>query len=180
VIRLRTRLFLAFIAVVLVAVGTMSLFVTRLAESEFDEYDAVAERLQTTRMVQWLLGYHDASNSWAGVQPYVEEMDALSGVAAVVRDAAGEVVADSRGVTADGIIPPSWESHVLVPPGAAPVGTLYISSAQTIIEQFRGRLQRSLWVVMVVGSALGIVTALIVSTAVAAMVSAPMRRNRPP
>jgi signal transduction histidine kinase len=176
--RLRTRLFLAFVIVVLVAVGTISVFVTRQADAEFERYEVASERLQTTRMAQWLTGYHVRNDSWEGVRPFVEEMDALTGMAVVLVDLTGSIIADSRGVASLGFVPTSWSEYPLVIdmdgiPGE--IGVLYVSPERTIQEQFRYRLQNTLWILLLAGSGLGLLAALVVSTVVAGMISAPIQ-----
>lgn len=174
-IRLAPRLFVALVAVVLVAVGTISVFVTRLAEEEFREYEAASERLQTTRMAQWLIGYFERDSAWDGVQPYAEEMDALSGLAVAVIDADNAVVADSRGAVLAGRIPSDWSRHQLRSRAGSYLGTLYVSGERTIQEQFRTRLQNSLWLLLLSGSGLGLLAALLVSFLVARMIASPIR-----
>lgn len=173
---LRVRLFVAFAMVVLVAVGTFSIFVTRLADRRFDEYEEVLERLQINRMAQWLVGFYEATGSWGGVQPYAYEMQALSGTGVVVADASGSIVGDSRYSEVSGPPPSNWSTHALIGREGAHVGTLYLSSERTIQEVFRGRLKESLGVLLVLGSLFGVLVALGVSTAVAGMISAPVRQ----
>jgi len=182
--RLRTRLFLAFTIVVFVAVGTVSVFVTGRADTEFEEYEVATERLQTNRMVQWLTGYYGRNDSWEGLQLFVEEMDALTGTAVVVLDVSGQVVADSRGVTGRdvagrGFDSSGWSEHLLYldpETRTAEIGVLYVGSERTVQEVFRYRLQNTLWLQLLLGSGLGMVAALVVSTVVAGMISAPVRQ----
>jgi signal transduction histidine kinase len=173
---LRVRLFVAFALVVLVAVGTFSVFVTRLADQRFDEYEDVLQRLQITRMAQWLVGFYEESESWEGVQPYAYEMQALSGTAVVIADASGTIVGDSRYSEVSGLPPSNWITHSLVGRDGENVGTLYLSGERTIQEVFRGRLKESLGLLLVLGSLFGVLVALGVSTAVAGMISAPVRQ----
>ncbi len=174
-VRLRSRLFFAFGIVIFVAVGTISIFVTRFAGNEFDNYEEISERLQTTRMAQWLTGFYLVDESWEGVQPFAEEMDAITGVAVVVADGTGAIVGNSRSHEVPPFPPSLWSKHELFAGSEeAGIGTLYLSSARTIQEQYRARLQSILWILLLGGSALGAVAALIVSTVVAAMISAPI------
>lgn len=173
---LRSRLFAAFALVTVVAVATFSLFVTRLADRQFDEYEELVERLQITRMAQWLVGIYEISESWEEVQPYVEEMHALSGTAILVADARGRIVGDSRYTPAPGPPPANWAEYPLVDAGGLSVGTLYVSGARTIQEMFRSRLQESLRLLLYVGSAVGLLVALGVSSAVAGMIASPVRQ----
>lgn len=173
--RLGSRLLLAFFVVVLTAVGTVSIFVTRLADAEFAEYEAASERLQRTRMAQWLVGYFERGDTWDGVQPYAEEMDALSGVGVIIVDPFGGVAADSRDLNSVGGIPLNWHAYSLATGTGDSVGTLYMSSERTIQEQFRTKLQSSLWFVLLGGSVIAILAALGVSSAVTRMIAAPIR-----
>ncbi len=129
---LRVRLFLACALVAVVAVGTLSIFVTRVADHRFDEYEQTLERLQITRMAEWLVGLHEVSSSWEAVQPYVEEIQALSGTSVVLEDSSGHIVADSLYTVVVGLPPASWIEQPLVDARGKPVGTLYMSSARTI------------------------------------------------
>lgn len=173
--RLGSRLLLAFVLVVLTAVGTVSIFVTRLADAEFEEYEAASERLQQTRMAQWLEGYFERGDTWDGVQPYTEEMDALSGVGVLIVDASGQVAANSRDLDSADTIPPNWHAIPLKTGTGSSVGTLYMSSERTIQEQFRAKLQQSLWFVLLGGSIVAILAALGVSSAVTGMIARPIR-----
>jgi len=173
--RLGSRLLLAFFVVVLTAVGTVSIFVTRRAETEFAEYEAASERLQRTRMAQWLEGYYERDDTWDGVQPYTEEMDALSGVGVIIVDASGQLVAESRDRNGADAIPPDWHALPLKTGVGSSVGTLYMSSERTIQEQFRAKLQDSLWFVLLGGSIVAILAALGVSSAVTSMIARPIR-----
>lgn len=173
--RLGTRLLVAFIAVIFTAVGTVSLFVTRRADTEFAQYEAASQHLQRTRMAQWLVGYFENGDSWTGVQPYAEEMDALSGVGVVVVDSPGHVVAHSRDLAGAGSIPANWVGVPLVTGSGAAIGTLYVSPERTIQERFRATLQRSLWLVLLGGSLLAALVALGVSSTVTRMFVRPIR-----
>jgi signal transduction histidine kinase len=176
--RLRTRIFLAFLIVVLVAVGIISIFVTRRSDAEFDTYEEAVEQLQTTRMVQWLVGYYARGGSWEDVSPYVDEMDALTGMAVVLTDGEERVVTDTRGLAAGAGPPVGWSVYPLYSdPDGNPrrIGSLYVSPERTIQEEFRLRLQNTLWVLLLAASGLGVIIALVVSTVVAGMISSPIQ-----
>ena len=173
---LRSRLFAAFALVTVVAVATFSVFVTRLADRRFDEYEALVERLQITRMAQWLVGIYESSGSWEEAQAYVEEMHALSGTAILVVNTHGQIVGDSRYTQVSGPPPANWTEYPLFDGDGLSVGTLYVSGARTIQEMFRARLQESLRLLLLIGSGIGLLVALGVSTAVAGMIASPVRQ----
>lgn len=138
---LQFRLLLAFVLVILVAIGTVSIFVLRNTGSELEQFDIRAEQNQATRTGFLLSSYYSINNmSWDGVQTIVEQMGTAEGQHIVVTDASGIIVANSQGnslgksyhTTAPGIplflsSPPSWEG---MPPSSSQrtaIGTLYIN-----------------------------------------------------
>jgi signal transduction histidine kinase len=97
---LQFRLLIAFVLVIIVAIGTVSIFVLRNTGDELQQFDVRAQEIQTSR-TGFLLSYYYYMNnqSWEGIQPVVEELGTSEGIHLVVIGADGLVVANSEGGT---------------------------------------------------------------------------------
>lgn len=92
---LRWRLFLVFVAVVVVTVGAISLFISASASTQIQHYEHGRRGEQMARIREVLLRYYLARQDWEGVQSSVEQMGQLYGWRVRVVDTSGVVVADS-------------------------------------------------------------------------------------
>ncbi|MBI4319051.1 MAG: HAMP domain-containing protein [Chloroflexi bacterium] len=92
---LHFRLLVAFTAVIIVAIGIVSLFVARAAASEIRAFQQQRDAEQTARVAGFLTQMYLQSQGWASVQPFVEQLGAVYGQRVVLSDATGTVVADS-------------------------------------------------------------------------------------
>ncbi len=92
---LRWRLFLIFVAVVVVTVGAISLFISTTASTQIQQYEYGRRGEQMARMREILLRHYLARQDWEGVQSSVEQMGQLYGWRVMVVDENGTVVADS-------------------------------------------------------------------------------------
>ena len=95
--RLRFRLLVAFMLVILVTTGTVSLFVSQTIGREVQQYKERADEFRIGRMERLLFHHYARSGSWSGVQSLVEQMGTLQGDHIVLTDSKGVVVADSQG-----------------------------------------------------------------------------------
>jgi len=185
---LQFRLLLAFILVILIAIGTVSIFVVRNTGSELEQFDIRAEQNQAAR-TEFLLSYYYSINnmSWDGVQTLVEQMGTAEGQHIVVTDATGIIVANSQGnslgkqyhTTAPGIplflsSPPSWEG---MPPSSSQrtaIGTLYINpenARPALTKNLADTINRFLlW-----GGLLAIAIALVLTLVLSRRISSPVR-----
>ncbi len=173
---IQRRFFRAFLLVILIAVGTEVVIVLRAVTDEIEQYDRLAGELEITRISHWLTGYFEIDDSWEGVQPYLDEMSALSGRRLVVTDAAGMVVADTATDASEARLDRSWPSRDLgYREDDEPVGRLYVSREQTILQRFRSRMVRSIRRALLLGSGVAIALALLASMLVARPLSRPIR-----
>lgn len=173
---IQRRFFRAFLLVILIAVGTEFAIVLRAVTEEIEQYDRLAGELEITRISHWLTGYYELEDSWEGVQPYLDEMSALSGRRLVVTDAAGTVVADTRTDPSEAPLDRSWPSRDLgYREDDEPVGRLYVGREITILQRFRSRMVRSIRSALLLGSGVAIILALLASILVSRPLSRPIR-----
>lgn len=125
---LRFRLIISFIAVILVTIGSISIFVNQRALSELRRFEESREQILTERMVFELSRYYLWHGDWEGIQPFVGQVASLYGQRIVLTDARGKVIADSEAdllgeqyqpESSGSVISPKWSGRTL--------GTLYIS-----------------------------------------------------
>jgi signal transduction histidine kinase len=128
----RWRMFISFLLVIAVAVGTVAFFVSRTASGEIERYEQRTDQLRSDRMQALLSGYYEEQHGWAGVQPLVERMGQLYGQRLVLIDAQGTVVADSQGMSM-GPPPDLGRSEGNIPVGSAdaPSGTIFVDPQPT-------------------------------------------------
>lgn len=140
----RFRLLIGFTLVIVVAIGTVSFFVSHSAQGKVQEYQQQTQDTRSSRMEHLLSHYYAQRGGWADIQPFIEQMGTLYGQRIVVVDSSGIVVADSLqgflGMHPD----PHWPGRALetdsssmmqpIPerpsptsPGAGQVGTLYVN-----------------------------------------------------
>ncbi len=105
---LRVKLALAFLLVVILAVGTVALLANRATRSEFEMYVRYGQAGMPTDMVAALARYYDQQGSWQGVDVYLlgivprgrgqgQGMGmGAAGLAYIVADASGTVVASTE------------------------------------------------------------------------------------
>lgn len=174
---LQFRLFAAFVLVIIVSVGTVALFVMGTAQHEIDEYEDLTRRLELTRMEHWLLGYYAATDGWEGLESYIAEMSILYGHTIVVTDAAGRVVADSRGeMHEEGATTELPGREVPLDRSSDTVGILYISDEPTVATAYTEALADSMNLFLLWGSLLATAVALILTLLLSHRISAPIRR----
>ncbi|MCK4697065.1 MAG: HAMP domain-containing protein, partial [Dehalococcoidia bacterium] len=125
---LRFRLIIAFISVILVTIGAISIFIHQRALIEIRRFEEHREQVLTGRMVFELSRYYHQRGGWEGIQPFVEQGGSLYGQRIILTDVTGTVVADSEGEllgeqyqsdSPGSAISPPWTKDTL--------GILYIS-----------------------------------------------------
>ena len=115
------RLMMAFTIVILVAIGTVSFFVSRSTGGEIRQYWERSEQIRTERMEFVLSRYYHRHGDWEGIQPVIERMGSLSGRRIVLTDNSGVVVADSQGdLLGKQYQPASPERALVLPPPPPP------------------------------------------------------------
>lgn len=154
---LRVRLFLTFIALVVVALGVVAFFASRTTASEFERYVARGGALRHGRFEATLLMYYTQTGNWQGVQPLVEEMEQISGERIVLADETGRVIADSGKKFVGQVVGRDWVRPIaLVTERGRPIGVVYVNptgspESAAIAASFLNSVNRSLW--LAVGAA---------------------------
>lgn len=95
--QLSFRLFITFLSVILVTIGTVFLFISLRTSGEIERFKERREEAHFARVLHSLTRYHFEQGDWAGIQAQVEEMGSLYGRRIVLTDENGIVVADSQG-----------------------------------------------------------------------------------
>jgi signal transduction histidine kinase len=124
----RWRMFLAFLLVIAVAMGTVAFFVSRSANGEIERFEERNEEFRSERMLAVLMDHWTQANGWSDVEPLIEQFGQLYGRRLVLIDPQGKVIAtsDSRVLAA----PPDvqhWATSTLVGTDDAPLGTLFLA-----------------------------------------------------
>jgi signal transduction histidine kinase len=184
---LQFRLLLAFVVVIVVAIGTVSIFVLQNTGSELEQFDVRTQQMQTDRTGMLLTYYYSFNNmSWDEVQTVVEELGTSEGIHIVVTDADGIVVANSKGnslgkeyhTSAPGsklflLSPHPPPGGMMAPSTETVIGTLYINpeSAGALTKALANTINRFLlW-----GGLLAIAIALVITLFVSRRISSPVR-----
>jgi signal transduction histidine kinase len=126
---LRFRLLLATLLVVIVAVSVTALFASGTTAREFHRYILRSNTGQAQHFSLLLAHAYSQAQTWAGIQPLVEQLGQVSGNRVILADAGGRVVADSDREWVDQAVDPDWPatSNDVVVAGRS-VGTLYLNS----------------------------------------------------
>jgi signal transduction histidine kinase len=183
---LQFRLLVAFLLVILVAIGTVSVFVLQNTGSELEQFDIRAEQNQADRTGFLLSQYYYINNSsWDGVQTIVEQIGTAEGQHIVVTDTSGIIVANSEGnslgkkfnTTAPGtpLFLPSTPFMGGRPPSSQDsIGTLYINP-ENIRPALSKGLAETINRFLLWGGLLAIAIALILTLVLSRRISAPIR-----
>jgi signal transduction histidine kinase len=92
---LQFRLMIAFILVIVVAIGTVSVFLARTFWEQAKEYEEYMDQVRTSRITRNLSGYYSTYGSWDGIQPLVEQLGSMEEKRIVITNSTGIVLADS-------------------------------------------------------------------------------------
>jgi len=118
---LRFRLLIAFLSVILVTIGTVSLFISLRTSGEIGRFEERREEAHFARLMHSLMQHYFEQGDWTGIQAQVEEMGSLYGRRIVLTDKSGMVIADSQGeLIGQTYQPPSSEKPLLLPPRPFP------------------------------------------------------------
>jgi signal transduction histidine kinase len=125
---LKFRLIIAFISVILVTIGAISIFFHQRALIEIRRFEEHREQVLTGRMVFELSRYCHQRGGWEGIQPFVEQGGSLYGRRIILTDVTGTVVADSEGELLGEQYQPDSPGSAISPPWTKDtLGILYIS-----------------------------------------------------
>ena len=176
--RMQFKLLMSYVLVILVAIGTVSVFVMQSTEEEVEEYEERSELIHISRMERLLLSYYSKWKDWNGVQPFVEEMDTLYGQRVILTDSNGIVVADSeKNLLEKNFSPgPDWPSQMLLSPqGDIIWGTLFVSPEPSVDTALTKGLGESINLFLLWGGGLAVIVALIVTFILSRRILSPVQ-----
>ena len=93
---LQFRLIAAFALALTLALTSVSMYVGYTANLAAEQFERDTEKARAERMGQFVTNYYRATKGWGGLQPAIEQASALYGRRIVVKDAEGNVIADSH------------------------------------------------------------------------------------
>jgi len=125
---LKFRLIIAFISVILVTIGAISVFFHQRALIEIRRFEEHREQVLTGRMVFELSRYCHQQGGLEGLQPFVEQVGSLYDRRIILTDVSGTVVADSEGELLGEQYQPDSPGSTISPPWTKDtLGILYTS-----------------------------------------------------
>ncbi|MDD5590918.1 MAG: ATP-binding protein [Dehalococcoidales bacterium] len=125
---LRFRLIIAFISVILVTIGSTSIFIYQRTQMEIRRLEEHTNQVLAGRMVFEMSRYYYQWGGWAGIQPFVEQGGNLYGRRIILTDSDGTVVADSEGELLGDQYHPDFPGRAISEPWTEDtLGLLYIS-----------------------------------------------------
>jgi signal transduction histidine kinase len=160
--RLQFRLLVAFILVILVAIGAVSIFVSLTIGGEIRQYEEYVDQIRLVRTERLLVRYYFDSGSWLGVQPLIEQMGSLYERRVLITDSNGIVVADSQSELIGKKYQADSPSMPLAPrPDGSSLGILYIFRNEA--ESASAALTKAINHFLVLGGVLAIIVAAVVT-----------------
>ena len=191
--KLQFRLFIGFVIIIIVAIGTTSIFASITLRNEVQQYEDDI-RLRTEFILE---RYYKENSSWEGIQPLVEQIGALHGQRIIITDNLNNIVGDSEneliGQQYDlewrgkpillpemEYFPPMAPSEIVPGPGIFPpggtiiAGTLYVIPVES--DPFSAtNLLKAINVFLITGGILAIVVATFITFILARRISQPIR-----
>jgi len=185
--KLQFRLFLAFTLVIIVTIGTVSVFVYRNTGDELQFYGHRALQDQSTRYEIMLSNYYAMNASWDGIQTWVEELSEVDEQNIVVTDDQSVVV----GATNTSLIGNTYKARSVGVPlyvlkmnpiatmgqpmmQRVQVGTLYVNPDNKPLA-IAATLARRINFFLIIGGILAIIIALVITMILSRRISAPVR-----
>lgn len=176
---LRFRLILAFTLVILIAIGTVSLFTSQTSSVRIHEYQEHTDQIKMHR-TQYLLSRYYSGGSWAGVQTAVEHLSAILGQHIILADTSGTVVADSENQNVGKRYDPSWlgndQQAQYIQDGNQTLGILYegLEIRSPISTGSVHALSNSINQSLVWGGVIALAGALVITLFLSRKISAPI------
>lgn len=93
---LQFQLIVAFTLVLILAFGSVNLFVGYAAQKEADHFETRLGAARSARVNQMVSRYYSREKGWANLQPSLEQAGRVSGRRIIVTDTQGVVVGDSQ------------------------------------------------------------------------------------
>jgi signal transduction histidine kinase len=171
---IRFRLFISFISVILVSIGTVYIFANQGAEEQIRQYEVDSQQVRISRMGHLLSRYY-LEDGWTDIEPLIENMGTLYGQRIILTDSAGVVIGDSQGELVGEEFNSDWPSATLSPvENGDVVGTFYISPEPSIEFMLAQSLYGSINRFLLYSALLAVGIALLITFVVSRRISAPI------
>jgi signal transduction histidine kinase len=177
---LRFRLFLSFALVILIAIGLVSIFISRASDKIIADYQKQTDQIKMER-AECLLGtYYASGGGWNGVQTPIQHMSGLYGQNLILTDTSDMVIAATDVSFIGQKYDPSWlgaeqqrqeiqdNGNILsilyiVPDTTSPMGVGSLQALSSSINQY-----------LIWGAIIAIAAALIITYFLSRRISAPI------
>ena len=185
--KLQFRLFLAFALVIMVTIGTVSVFVYRNTGDELEQYGHQMQQDQSARYEFTLSHYYARQSSWDGIQSWIEQLSSIDQQNIILTDTddiiigatddrrIGEKYHDAENATALYLMRMSFNprtGRLSQQPQA--IGTLYVNPENIptpITTDLAGRIN----LFLIIGGGMAIAIALIITIILSRRISSPVR-----
>jgi len=166
----------AFTLAIIIAIGVTSFFVGINTRGEIRQFQDYTRRIMGGRVEHMLCRHYYQHGGWAGIQPFVEQMEALRGQRIVVTDPDGVVVADSRGELLGKLYHTDSPGKILLSPRAKEaLGTVYISPMSSADFPSPQRLFEPISRFLLWGSLVAVAIALLITFFLSRRILAPIK-----
>ena len=173
--KLQFRLMAAFVLVILVAIGTASIFAGITLHGKVQQYEEQLNQTRNTRMERLLMRHFMDRGAWTGVQPVVEYMSSLYGRRIIVTNSDGTIMADSQKELLGQRFNLPWEGLGIPRRSGILVGAFYISpeeSDPTSVSNLIGAINFFL----IIGGILAIIVATVLTIFLCRRISLPIQK----
>lgn len=165
--RLMAKLQLAFLAVVVVGVGVVSLLANQAAEREVRAYMLGSGMATASQLAYDLADYHDRAGSWAGVETLLAGGDShgMGGMGMDQRltltDLQGVIIADSTGAAPGTAFASTSATAVTVTGSTGALATLWVEGGMAMggggdPQGLLNRVNRAVWLAALAAGAVGL------------------------
>ncbi|MEE8419069.1 MAG: ATP-binding protein [Dehalococcoidales bacterium] len=180
---LRFRLLVAFTLAILLAIGATFFFIGLATRSAIRQFQEQGYQIYASRVEHILSSYYLERGDWAGVQPFVEQLEAHRGQHIMLIGSGGMVVADSQG----DLIGEEYQPLLLEKPFPSPgrqlqlpgegetFGTVYISPRSETDLTRPTQLIRPISIFLLWGALIAVVIGLIMTFFLSRRILAPVR-----
>jgi len=186
--KLQFRLLIAFVLVIMVAIGTVSIFVYRNTGDQLQQFGRQALQDQSARYTYMFSSYYASNLSWDGVQTGVDELSRIDNQNIIITGVDGVVIASTDHsqvgkqykAKTSGIpmyirqIPTMGMSSQTTMPQQIQVGVLY-TNPENIPYPITTGLAKTITRFLIIGGLLAIGIALIITFWISRRISAPVR-----
>jgi signal transduction histidine kinase len=171
--KLQFRLLMSFILVIVVAIGTTSLFAGFALRGSVQQYEQQLNQAQLVRTERLLISHYIGNRGWTGVQPVIDQIGAMFERRIILTNDTGIVVGDSQKELVGQKYAPKGEVNVIQPrAGGLTVGTIYIGPEQ---NNPVSSLINAINLFLIIGGILAIILATILTIILSRRISKPIQ-----